>query len=101
MRRQNKKLFVIVMLSVLLLSLVLYARVLVTHSEQMTCLCTILTDEDSVYLLDVRLYSVVSPEMLTPGTFSRISTHCPHNKYIHLTVFQDEGWYRGYVANCE
>lgn len=66
------------------------------YYETQDCLCSVLTTESKTYPLDERLFSVAERGMLISGTFTRLTTSCPHGALIRLTVYPDEGTYSGY-----
>ena len=61
------------------------------------CVCSILTSTEQEFAIDERFYRVCEKDTLRSGTFAVIRTQCDHEKSFHLTVYPDEGIYRGYL----
>lgn len=59
------------------------------------CICSDLTSTEQTHPIDERLYRVYEQEALRSGTFAIVRTKCDHGKAIHLTVYPDEGVYKG------
>lgn len=59
------------------------------------CICSDLTSTEQTQPIDERLYRVYEQEALRSGTFAIVRTKCDHGKAIHLTVYPDEGVYKG------
>jgi len=66
------------------------------YHETKNCLCSVLTEENKTYPIDDRLFSIAERDMLISGTFTRLTTSCPHGARIQLTIYPDEGIYSGY-----
>ena len=98
MQKLHKSLCISVLLLVLVIAIILSARILKNSVERHHCICTLLTDENTIYPIDTRLDSIIDTSTLTPGTFVRINTSCRHNVHMNLTVYVDEGWYQGHVV---
>lgn len=98
MHNHYKQLFQALIRCGLMLVLALSIRACALHTERYTCLCMLLTEEHKVYQIDDRLFSVIDPAMLNPGTFTRINTHCPHHVPVFLTIYIDEGWFSGQIV---
>lgn len=97
MYRRYKSFLLLLMFFASVAVLTLCTRAFMIYAERKNCLCSTLTEEEAKYPIDNRLTSIIDIETLVPGTFARISTHCKHDVYMHLTVFVDEGWYCGYT----
>ena len=76
-----------------------YAAIMgvLAYKDWRGCVCSILTSTEQVFAIDERFYRVCEEDTLRSGTFAVIRTQCDHGKSIHLTVYPDEGIYRGYL----
>ena len=56
-----------------------------------------LTTTEETFTIDDRFYRVCEKDTLNSGTFMIVRTTCDHNKQLHLTVYPDEGIFKGYI----
>lgn len=59
--------------------------------------CSVLSCTEQTLPIDERLYRIYEQDAMRSGTFAIVRTKCDHGKAIHLTVYPDEGIYRGYL----
>ena len=74
-----------------------YAAIMgvLAYKDRGGCVCSVLTSTEQTLPLDERLYRVYEQDSLRSGTFAIVRTKCDHGKAIHMTVYPDEGIYRG------
>ena len=70
-----------------------------TYVDKKDCICTNLTTEEQEFEIDDRLRAFYEGMDEQTGVFIRFSSPCRHGRSIHLTVFPDEGIYRGRIIN--
>ena len=81
-----------ILLVTLLVSLYLYI-------EKQDCICAMLTAEDQEFVIDDRLRSFQEGVDQQTGVFIRSSGPCRHGKIIQLTIYPDNGIYKGKVID--
>lgn len=76
-----------------------YAAILgvLAYKDWHGCVCSVLSFAEQEFAIDERFYRVCEEDTLRTGTFAVVRTQCDHGKSIHLTVYPDEGLYRGYL----
>ena len=67
------------------------------YQDQQQCVCSMLTEEEQTFSIDDRLYRVCERDTMKSGVFMYIRTSCDHGRNLHLTVFPDEGIFKGYI----
>lgn len=68
--------------------------------SESNCLCSILTDTQQQYPIDDRLTnSMPDTNISISGTFTSTIFTCPHNKRIHVIIYNDEQVYSGRLIN--
>lgn len=67
------------------------------YTDRQNCVCSMLTTTEDVFTIDDRLYRVVEQDTMKSGVFMVVRTTCDHNKQLHLTVYPDEGIFKGYT----
>ena len=85
---------------IILLELALIVCVLVqayVYIEKQDCICAKMTSEEQEFKIDDRLRGFYGDVEDKTGTFILASSSCRHGKSILLTIFPDEGWYKGKV----
>lgn len=97
MQKLHKRLCISILFLALVAAIMLTAQIISISAERQNCICALLTDDDTLYPIDAKLDSIIDTSTLNPGTFVRINTHCRHNVSLSLTVFVDEGVYRGHI----
>ena len=86
---------------VALLAAALLVSVLVqvyAYVEKQDCICAKLTTEEQEFEIDDRLRAFYEGVDEQTGVFIRFLSPCRHGKSIHLTIFPDEGIYRGMIT---
>ncbi len=79
-------------------ALIIYACMQVyAYLEKQDCICAKLTAEEQEFEIDDRLRNFYGDVEDKTGTFIRSLSQCRHGKHILLTIFPDEGIYRGRV----
>lgn len=79
-------------------ALIIYACMHVyAYFEKQDCICAKLTAEEQEFEIDDRLSNFYGDVEDKTGTFIRSLSQCRHGKHILLTIFPDEGIYRGRV----
>ena len=68
------------------------------YFEKQDCICAKLTTEEQEFEIDDRLRAFYEGVDEQTGVFTRFAGPCRHGKSIHLTVFPDEGIYRGMIT---
>lgn len=76
-----------------------YAAIMgaLAYKDWRGCVCSVLTSAEQTFPIDERLYRVCEKDTLHSGTFALVRTQCDHEKHVHLTVYPDEGIYKGYL----
>ncbi len=93
-----KKLGLRVLVSLLASALLVSVLVQVyAYFEKQDCICAKLTTEEQEFEIDDRLRAFYEGVDEQTGVFIRFSSLCRHGKNIMLTVFPDEGFYKGKV----
>lgn len=85
---------------VALLAVALLASVLVqvyAYFEKQDCICAKLTTEEQEFEIDDRLRDFYEDIEEKTGVFIRATSSCRHGKHILLTIYPDEGTYRGKI----
>ena len=67
------------------------------YVDRRNCVCSMLTTAEETFTIDDRLYRVVEQDTMKSGVFMVVRTTCDHNKQLHLTVYPDEGIFKGSV----
>lgn len=67
------------------------------YADRRSCVCSMLTATEETFTIEDRLYRVVEQDTLNSGTFMIVRTTCNHDKQLHLTVYPDEGIFKGYI----
>lgn len=65
------------------------------YFEKQDCICAKLTTEEREFEIDDRLRAFYEGVDDQTGVFIRFYSPCRHGKHIQLTIFPDEGIYRG------
>ena len=75
---------------------------LLTYLETRDCPCSVLSYQEETYPIDEKLDRIVSRDSLNSGTFLLVTTTCDHGVRMQLTVYNDNGTYRGrkIANNC-
>ena len=83
-----------------MMSVVGYAAIMgvLAYKDWRGCICSVLTSTEQTLPIDEKLYRVYEQEAMRSGTFAIVRTKCDHGKAIHMTVYPDEGIYRGCLA---
>ena len=68
---------------------------LLVYLETRDCPCSVLSYQEETYPIDEKLDRIISRDSLKTGTFSLITTTCDHGVRMQLTIFNDNGTYRG------
>ena len=68
---------------------------LFAYLETKDCLCSMLTIDERTYPIDERLSRVIDPNTVNSGTFAIFTTFCDHRVRMRLTVYPDDGTYKG------
>jgi hypothetical protein len=86
---------------VVVIAAVGYAAILgvLAYKDWRGCVCSVLSNTEQTFPIDERFYRVCEEDTLRSGTFAIIRTKCDHGNQLHLTVWQDDGVYSGYVIN--
>ena len=72
---------------------------LLAYLETRDCPCSVLSYQEETYPIDEKLDRIISRESLKTGTFSLITTTCDHGVRMQLTIYPDEGVYRGKIID--
>ena len=67
------------------------------YADLRNCVCSMLTTTEETFTIDDRFYRVCEKDTLNSGTFMIVRTTCDHDKQLHLTVYPDEGIFKGYI----
>lgn len=67
------------------------------YRDRQQCVCSMLTEEEQTFSIDDRLYRVCERDTMKSGVFMYVRTSCDHGRNLHLTVFPDEGIFKGYI----
>ena len=79
-------------------ALIIYACMQVyAYLEKQDCIRAKLTAEEQEFEIDDRLRNFYGDVEDKTGTFIRSLSQCRHGKHILLSIFPDEGIYRGRV----
>ena len=78
-----------------------YAAIMgvLAYKDWRGCVCSVLSSTEQTFPIDERLYRVYEQDAMRSGTFAIVRMTCDHGKAIHLTVYRDEGIYRGYLQH--
>lgn len=76
-----------------------YAAIMgiLAYKDWQGCVCSVLSSTEQTFPIDEQLYRVYEQDAMRSGTFAIVRMTCDHGKAIHLTVYPDEGIYRGYL----
>lgn len=99
MQKLHKRLCISFFLLALVTAIILTTQIFKISADRQNCICALLTDDDTLYPIDAKLDSIIDTSTLNPGTFVRINSHCRHNVSLSLTVFVDDGVYRGHIVD--
>ena len=66
-----------------------------TYFEKQDCICAKLTSVEQEFEIDERLRAFYEGVENRSGVFIISSSCCRHGKHIQLTIFPDEGLYKG------
>ena len=82
-----------------LMSIIAFAVIIgvLAYRDWRGCVCSVLSSTEQTFPIDERFYRVCERDTLHSGTFSIVRTQCDHGKLLHLTVYPDEGIYKGYL----
>ena len=82
-----------------MMSVVGYAAIMgvLAYKDWRGCVCSVLSSTEQTFPIDERFYRVCEEDTLHSGTFARIRTKCDHGNTLWLTVYPDEGIYRGHL----
>lgn len=72
---------------------------LYSYIEKQDCICALLTAEEQEFIIDDRLRSFHEGVDQQSGVFIRSSGPCRHGKIINLTIYPDNGIYKGKVID--
>lgn len=78
--------------------LIILLSSLYTYIEKQDCICAKFTTEDQEFVIDDRLRSFYEGIDQQSGVFIRSSSPCRHGKTIQLTIYPDNGTYKGRIA---
>lgn len=67
------------------------------YQDRQQCVCSMLTEEEQTFSIDDRLYRLCERDTMKSGVFMYVRTSCDHGRNLHLTVFPDEGIFKGYI----
>ena len=68
---------------------------LFAYLETRDCPCSVLSYQEETYPIDEKLDRIVSRDSLNSGTFLLVTTTCDHGVHMQLTIYNDNGTYRG------
>ena len=68
---------------------------LFAYLETRDCPCSVLSYQEETYPIDEKLDRIVSRDSLNSGTFLLVTTTCDHGVRMQLTVYPEDGKYRG------
>lgn len=68
---------------------------ILAYKDWRGCVCSVLSSTEQTFPIDERLYRVYEQDAMRSGTFAIVRTTCDHGRAIHLTVYPDEGVYKG------
>lgn len=74
---------------------------LLAYLEKRDCLCSKLTKDVRTLPIDDRLSRVYDLDFLNSGTFILLTTNCAHGIRMQITIYPDEGVYRGSIIGSE
>ena len=69
------------------------------YADRQYCVCSMLTTTEETFAIDERLYRVVEQDTMKSGVFMTVRTTCDHGKRLLLTVYPDEGLFKGYITD--
>lgn len=69
------------------------------RSDRTECVCSVLNDQETRHPITPLLNSIWDIDSANDGTFTRLLTTCKHGVRIRITIFSDEGYYVGCIAN--
>lgn len=69
------------------------------YADRRNCVCSMLMTTEKAFTIDDRFYRVCEKDTLSSGTFMIVRTTCDHDEQLHLTVYPDEGIFKGYIPN--
>ena len=69
------------------------------YADRRNCVCSMLTTTEETFAIDERLYRVVEQDTMKSGVFMTVRTTCDHGKRLLLTVYPDEGLFKGYITD--
>lgn len=95
MKKLGLKVLVALLTAALLVSVFVQVY---AYFEKQDCICAKLTTEEQEFEIDDRLRAFYEGVDEQTGVFIRFSSPCRHGKSIQLTVFPDEGIYRGMIT---
>ena len=72
---------------------------LLAYLETRDCPCSVLTKDEQTLQIDDRLARVYDLDCLNTGTFMLLTTNCDHGFRIQITIYPDEGVYRGKIVD--
>ena len=67
------------------------------YADCRNCVCSMLTTTEKTFVIDERLYRVVEQDTMKSGVFMTVRTTCDHGRRLLLTVYPDEGLFKGSV----
>ncbi|MDO4355480.1 MAG: hypothetical protein Q4E13_03065 [Clostridia bacterium] len=94
-----KKISSIAVTAVLLALIYAAIPAIKAYTERQKCICSMLTSVEETYPVDDRLYRVIEKDTIQSGVFMMIRTSCDHGVDLHLTVYPDEGFFKGYIPD--
>ena len=72
---------------------------LLAYLETRDCPCSVLTKDEQTLPIDDRLARVYDLDCLNTCTFMLLTTNCDHGFRIQITIYPDEGVYRGKIVD--
>ena len=69
------------------------------YADRRSCVCSMLTTTEETFVIDDRLYRVVEQDTMKSGVFMTVRTTCDHGRRLLLTVYPDEGLFKGYITD--
>lgn len=69
------------------------------YADRRSCVCSMLTTTEETFAIDERLYRVVEQDTMKSGVFMTVRTTCDHGRRLLLTVYPDEGLFKGYITD--
>lgn len=74
---------------------------LFAYLETRDCPCSVLTKSDQTLTIDDRLARIYDLDCLSTGTFTLLTTNCDHGYRLQITIYPDEGVYRGKIIDLK